>query len=168
MGELDYIRHQKILSLTQIEEKVNFRKHTKHFSTKIIFTNGCFDVLHLGHIEYLAKAKEYGDFLIVGLNSDESVRKLKGETRPINDELSRATILASLSFIDAVVIFNEETPEKLIKTIRPDILVKGGDYTEENIVGSEFVRSYDGDVKIIDLVDGYSSTNIINKLKNSN
>jgi rfaE bifunctional protein nucleotidyltransferase chain/domain len=164
MGELDYIRQQKILSILQIKDDINFCKQ-KSQDIKIVFTNGCFDILHIGHIEYLAKAKEMGDRLIIGLNSDNSVRKLKGEDRPINNELSRATILASLSFVDIVVIFDDETPENIIEMIKPDVLVKGGDYTEENIVGSEFVRSYGGIVNIVDLVDGYSSTKIIYKLK---
>lgn len=168
MEELDYIRQKKILSLTQLKEKIFFWRNLDKFPNRIIFTNGCFDILHLGHIEYLAKAKKYGEILIIGLNSDESVRILKGQTRPINGELSRATILATLSFVDAVVIFNEETPENLIKIIEPDVLIKGGDYTITNIIGAEFVQSYGGKVKIIDLVDGYSSTHIIDRLKNTN
>lgn len=168
MEELDFIRQKKILSLTQLKEKIFFWRNLDKSPNRIIFTNGCFDILHLGHIEYLAKAKKYGEILIIGLNSDESVRTLKGQTRPINGESSRATILAALSFVDAVVIFNEETPEKLIKFIEPDVLIKGGDYTITNIIGAEFVQSYGGEVKIIDFVDGYSSTHIIDKLKNAN
>jgi rfaE bifunctional protein nucleotidyltransferase chain/domain len=128
---------------------------------KIIFTNGCFDIIHRGHIEYLYKAKQTGDILIVGLNSDISVRRLKGEKRPINDEYARAIVLAALYFVDYVIIFNEDTPLNLIKHIKPHILVKGGDYKVEDIVGNKFVKEYGGDVIILPLVMGYSTTNII-------
>jgi rfaE bifunctional protein nucleotidyltransferase chain/domain len=130
---------------------------------KIVFTNGCFDILHRGHIEYLCEAKEMGDILIVGLNSDNSVRRLKGEHRPINDQMSRALILASLLFVDAVVIFDEETPLNLIKTVNPNILVKGGDYKEEDIVGYDFVKENNGEIVTINFVPGFSTTNIIKK-----
>ena len=131
---------------------------------KIVFTNGCFDILHLGHIDYLSKSKEMGDILIVGLNSDQSIKNIKGTQRPINDQYMRSMILASLFFVDIVIIFNEDTPEKLIKIIKPDILVKGGDYNIDTIVGGDIVKSYGGEIKIINYVEGYSTTNIINKI----
>lgn len=130
---------------------------------KIVFTNGCFDVLHRGHVHYLAKASELGSKLIIGLNSDSSVRRLKGENRPINDEESRAVVLASLSFIDAIVYFEEDTPFNLIKSIQPDVLVKGGDYEIKDIVGYDIVTNKGGDVVTIDFVNGFSSTSIIKK-----
>jgi len=132
---------------------------------KVVFTNGCFDILHLGHIEYLAKAANLGDILVVGLNSDRSVNRIKGPTRPINDEHSRSMIIAALEFVTAVVIFDEETPFELIKFIKPDILVKGKDYSVENIVGADVVLANGGKVVTIDLVEGYSTTLIENKIK---
>ncbi len=122
---------------------------------KVVFTNGCFDILHLGHIEYLAKAANLGDVLVVGLNSDRSVNRIKGPTRPINDEHSRSMIVAALEFVTAVVIFNEETPYELIKTIQPDILVKGKDWKVEEIVGHDIVLSKGGKVETIELTPGY-------------
>ena len=133
---------------------------------KVVFTNGCFDILHRGHIEYLAKASELGDVLIVGVNSDLSVHKIKGEYRPINDENSRSIILASLDFVTAVVIFDEETPYELIKTIQPDILVKGKDYKAEEIIGHDIVLAKGGRVETIELTPGYSTTGIEQKILN--
>ena len=127
---------------------------------KIVFTNGCFDILHKGHVSYLSKAKSLGDVLIVGLNSDSSVRKLKGDNRPINNQDDRAFVLLALQSVDYVVIFDEDTPYKLIETIRPDILVKGADYKDKEVVGSDIVD----DVRLIDFVDGKSTTNIINRI----
>ena len=132
---------------------------------KIVFTNGCFDVLHFGHVHYLLEAKKLGDVLVVGLNSDDSVRRLKGPSRPINGEKERAFVLAALSFVDYVVLFDEDTPENLIKTVRPDVLVKGGDYALDQIVGADFVRQNGGTVTTIPFVEGYSSTQIIEQLK---
>ena len=134
---------------------------------KIVFTNGCFDILHLGHIEYLAKSLDLGNILIVGLNSDASIKKIKGPQRPINDEHARASLLASFSFVHAVVLFDQETPFELIKSIHPDILVKGKDYTVEQIVGSDIVLADGGDIATIELTPGYSSTEIIRKIKES-
>ncbi|NNM16225.1 MAG: D-glycero-beta-D-manno-heptose 1-phosphate adenylyltransferase, partial [Bacteroidia bacterium] len=128
-------------------------------------TNGCFDLIHLGHIDYLSKASDLGNRLIIGLNTDSSVSKLKGEHRPIKDEHSRATILASFSFIDAVVLFNEDTPLTLIEEIKPDILVKGGDYKSEEIVGHDSVKENKGEVVILDFIEGYSSSKIEEKIK---
>ena len=129
---------------------------------KVVFTNGCFDILHRGHVEYLAKAADMGDVLVVGLNTDASVRRLKGEGRPVNNEEARALVLASLSFVDAVVLFDEDTPYELIKAIRPDVLVKGADYKVEEIVGYDVVTSYGGKVVTVPLVEGFSTTAVLN------
>ena len=131
---------------------------------KIVFTNGCFDILHVGHIRYLAQAKRLGDFLIIGLNSDSSVKELKGENRPINSFEDRATLLSAIDSVDLVIMFEEQTPENLIKDIVPDILVKGGDYNIEDIVGYHTVIQNGGKVKTLSFHDGYSSTNYINKI----
>lgn len=127
----------------------------------IVFTNGCFDILHRGHVEYLAQAADKADVLVVGLNTDASVRRLKGVGRPVNNEQARAMVLASLGFVDAVVLFDEDTPLELIKTVHPDILVKGADYKLEDIVGYDFVTSYGGKVETIPLVEGFSTSRII-------
>jgi D-glycero-beta-D-manno-heptose 1-phosphate adenylyltransferase len=137
-------------------------------SKKIAFTNGCFDILHAGHIASLNEAASHADYLVVGLNADVSVKKLKGDDRPVNDEDSRALLLASLIMVDAVVIFSEETPLELIKTILPDFLVKGGDYKVEEIAGSKEVIEAGGQVIINPIVKGFSTTSIFNKLKKSN
>lgn len=134
-------------------------------SRKLVFTNGCFDILHRGHIEYLYQARNLGDALIVGVNTDNSVKRLKGEMRPINGEYDRMMLLASLYFVDYVVLFDEDTPLQLIKSVRPDILVKGGDYTRDTIVGADFVESTGGEVVVISFVDGYSTTKVINKMR---
>ncbi len=128
---------------------------------KIVFTNGCFDILHLGHVEYLNEAKAQGDLLIVAINSDESVRKLKGPDRPINNEKDRGSMLLNLKSVDCVQIFTEETPLEIIKLIKPDVLVKGGDWKPDQIVGSEFVLSRGGEVKSLMFKDGYSTSNLI-------
>lgn len=132
---------------------------------KIVFTNGCFDLLHVGHIRYLAQAKRLGDFLIIGLNSDSSVKELKGEDRPINSFEDRASLLSAIESVDLVIMFEEQTPENLIKDIVPDILVKGGDYNIEDIVGYQTVMQNGGQVKTLSFYEGYSSTNYINKIK---
>lgn len=134
----------------------------KRSGKKIVFTNGCFDILHLGHISYLREAKSYGDILVVGLNSNESVRRLKGDSRPINDEGDRAQILKELECVDFVIIFDEDTPLNLIAKIQPDILVKGADYKGKEVVGSEIVS----DVRLVDFTEGKSTTKIIEKIKN--
>lgn len=136
----------------------------KFKGSRIVFTNGCFDILHRGHIEYLASASGLGDVLIVGLNTDASVKKLKGKNRPVQDEISRRLILASLQFVTAVVLFDEETPYRLIDLVRPDILVKGGDYVPEKIVGYDIVKSYGGQVLSLPFVEGYSTTSVISAL----
>ena len=153
---------EKILSIDALLLKI---KNWKLDNQKIVFTNGCFDILHLGHIDYLEKSRLKGDKLIVGLNSDSSVRILKGVDRPINNEVSRARMLAALSFVDLVILFDEETPLELIEKLSPDILVKGNDYLTEDIVGSGFVIKNGGKVETVNLVDGYSTTNLIEKIK---
>lgn len=152
----------KIDSLESLTQKI---KSWKEQGEKVVFTNGCFDILHLGHIDYLEKASKKGGKLVIGLNTDSSVRKLKGEERPVNNEYARARMLAALSFVDAVVSFGEDTPYELIKILQPTTLVKGSDYLAENIVGADIVVAYGGTVETIDLVDGYSTTNIIDKLR---
>lgn len=137
----------------------------KFAGKKVVFTNGVFDLLHLGHVTYLAKAADLGDKLIIGLNTDASVKRLKGESRPINDQNNRAALLASLFFVDAVVMFDADTPRDLIAQLLPDVLVKGADYTVDQIAGSKEVLANGGEVKTITLVDGYSSTSIINRIK---
>jgi len=132
---------------------------------KVVFTNGVFDLLHIGHITYMAKASELGDKLIIGLNSDSSVKRIKGDDRPVNDQDSRAALLAALFFVDAIVLFDEDTPLNLISALLPDILVKGADYAVENIVGAKEVMANGGEVKTIDFVEGYSSTSIIQKIR---
>lgn len=132
---------------------------------KIVFTNGCFDIIHKGHIEYLAKAASLGTKLIVGLNTDASVKRLKGDSRPINDENARALLLASLLFVDEVILFDTDTPQELIDFVQPDVLVKGGDYKIEEIVGYDTVKAKGGEIVTIDFIEGYSTTSIIEKLK---
>lgn len=132
---------------------------------KIVFTNGCFDIVHLGHIDYLEKARNLGDKLVLGLNTDASVKRLKGENRPVVNEYARARMMSAFEFIDTVILFDEPTPKELIETLCPNILVKGDDYTVENIVGADFVMAKGGEVKTISLVEGYSTTAIIKKIK---
>lgn len=140
-------------------------KRLKHKNRKVVFTNGCFDILHAGHVSYLSKAKSLGDILVIGLNSDGSVKKLKGKSRPIVSQKNRAILLAALEAVDFVVIFNELTSLKLIKAIKPDVLVKGGDWKKENIVGSDFVESYGGKVKSLAYIKGLSTRSIISKIR---
>lgn len=132
---------------------------------KVVFTNGCFDILHVGHLRYLNEAKECGDILVVGVNSDASVRRLKGETRPINNEMDRAEMLTGLKAVDYAVIFTEDTPEAIIGELKPSIHAKGGDYSIETLPEAKVVFSYGGEVKIIPLVDGKSTTNVVNKIQ---
>lgn len=139
----------------------------KFLGQKIVFTNGCFDLLHLGHIDYLAKAADMGTKLVIGLNSDASTSRLKGPTRPITDENSRAHLLASLFFVDAVVLFDNDTPYNLINAVKPDVLVKGADYTIEKIVGADIVSANGGEVKTVIYLEGYSTTSIERKIKNT-
>jgi rfaE bifunctional protein nucleotidyltransferase chain/domain len=155
----------------QVNDKIvtlnNAKQITDRWSNeRICFTNGCFDLLHLGHIDYLSKAADLADKLIIGVNTDQSVSKLKGSHRPIKDEVSRATILASLSFVDLVILFDEETPLNLIETIQPDILVKGADYTIDNVVGAKETIQRGGKVELISFLDGYSTSSLELKIRN--
>lgn len=134
-------------------------------SDRIVFTNGCFDILHVGHLHTLKESIQLGDKLIVGLNSDASVSRLKGKERPIVNQLDRSEMLAAFEMVDAVIIFEDDTPEELIQMIKPDVLCKGGDWSIENIVGGDFVKSYGGQVVSIPFVQGYSSSSLINKIK---
>ncbi len=151
--------NKKITNIEELKDILN-----KNNNKKIVFTNGCFDILHRGHVEYLQKAKELGDLLVLGLNSDSSVKRLKGNERPINNEIDRAIILSALECVDYIIIFNEDTPLELIKNLKPDILVKGGDYKIENVIGREYAK----ETVLIDFVDGYSTTNIIKNINNIN
>lgn len=135
------------------------------FGKKIVFTNGCFDILHRGHLDLIAKAADLGNVLIVGVNTDASVRRLKGPDRPINNEQNRAFQIASLLCVDAVCLFDEDTPETLIKSINPSVLAKGGDYKIETIVGATHVMSYGGTVEVIPFVEGYSTSSLIDNIK---
>ena len=139
---------------------------TDNADKKIVFTNGCFDILHVGHIRYMQEATKLGDILIVGLNSDASVKRLKGPERPVNNQDDRAEMLSSLEFVDYVVVFDEDTPYELIKKIQPDVLVKGGDYNPDNVVGKDIVEARGGELRLIQFVEGKSTTNIINKMRN--
>ncbi|MGL5271031.1 MAG: D-glycero-beta-D-manno-heptose 1-phosphate adenylyltransferase [Selenomonadaceae bacterium] len=132
---------------------------------KIVFTNGCFDIVHAGHVKYLQQAKACGDYLILGLNSDASVQRLKGPQRPLNNELDRAEVIGALKAVDAVVLFEEQTAEALIAKVKPDVYVKGGDYTLETLPEAKIVQTYGGRVEFIDMVEGRSTTNIIEKIK---
>ena len=170
MSRLSYLEN-KIVGLEHARQLVS---QWKLKNQKVVFTNGCFDILHRGHVTYLAKSAELGDKLIVALNTDRSVREQgKGEDRPINEELSRALILAALGFVDLIVFFDDNTPIKEIEYLNPSVLVKGADYDPEEkdpnskkyIVGSDFVRKNGGEVKVIDLVEGFSTTAIVERLR---
>jgi len=152
----------KILELPDLLKKT---KKWKADGKRIVFTNGCFDIMHLGHVDYLEKAKAEGDILIVGLNSDLSTTNIKGPERPIVDEHSRSRTLAAMEFVDAVIIFDENTPYNLIKNLLPDILIKGKDYTVENIIGADVVLKNNGEIITIDLVKGYSTTKIFERIR---
>jgi len=156
--------NSKVYNLDALTTQV---EQWKLASNKVVFTNGCFDIIHRGHIEVLARTADLGDKLVIGLNSDQSIQKLKGENRPIIDEQSRAILLAALSFVDAIVLFSEDTPLKLINALLPDVLAKGGDYEIETIVGHEIVQKNGGKVKLVPFLDGFSSTTIIDKIKKS-
>lgn len=139
-------------------------KEIRQGGKKIVFTNGCFDILHVGHVRYLTTAKSFGDILIVGLNTDESVKMLKGENRPINNEKDRAEVLLGLKAVDYVVLFGERTAENLVSEIRPDVYVKGADYTVDKIPEAKIVQSYGGQIELVKFVDGHSTTNILNQI----
>lgn len=152
---------KKILSWEALKIEV---EHRRHRGEKIAFTNGCFDILHVGHVRYLREARKRGDLLILALNSDVSVRAIKGEKRPLLPEEERAEVVASLESVDYVTLFNETTPLRLIEYLRPDVLVKGGDWKEEAIVGRDAVRSWGGEVVLVSVVEGASTTNIVEKV----
>ena len=154
--------NSKILAVNKLQNQLSIWRSQ---GEKVVWTNGCFDLLHLGHIDYLSKAKDQGDILIVGVNSDDSVRRIKKEGRPITDEISRSTIMAALQFVDAVVVFDEDTPYEMIKLIQPDVLVKGSDYKAENIVGYDIVKAKGGEIVTIDFLPEYSTTAIEEKIK---
>ena len=155
MSYLRKIRNKIVSNRAGLIPQLNLLRNKK-----IVFTNGCFDILHRGHIEYLAKAADFGDVLVIGLNTDASVSRLKGSSRPIQDELSRAHIMAALEFVDLVVYFDEDTPYELIKLIQPDVLVKGADYRVEDIVGYDIVMAKGGQVKTIAFLPGHSTSSI--------
>lgn len=158
------IQNKIISNWNQLESIIaNWRKK----GDKVIFTNGCFDIVHKGHVEYLSKSSSLADRFIIGLNTDASVRKIKGEGRPVNDQDARATLLAAFGFVDLVIYFDQDTPYELIKRIQPDFLVKGSDYNPEEIVGYDIVTQKGGEVRTVDLVEGYSTTNLIQKIKSA-
>jgi len=153
------------MKIKNLSELKNIISKLKKEGKKIVFTNGCFDILHIGHIRCLKEAKKHGDILVVGLNSDSSVRRLKGENRPYIEEKERAEIISSLEMVDYVIIFDEDTPLKIIKELKPDVIVKGGDYKEKDVVGGDFVKRYGGKVVIAPLVKGRSTSLLVEKIK---
>lgn len=161
---MDYLSYLEQKIVRKREELATILAQWRFKEERIVFTNGCFDVFHRGHAEYLAKAAALGSKLIVGLNTDASVRRLKGESRPINDEEARAIVLASLVYTDKIVFFDENTPLELIRFVQPDLLVKGNDYKPEDIVGYDIVKAKGGEVITIDLTPGFSSTSILSKI----
>ncbi|HTL71011.1 MAG TPA: D-glycero-beta-D-manno-heptose 1-phosphate adenylyltransferase [Candidatus Eisenbacteria bacterium] len=152
----------KVLPLSRLLERL---KSDRRGGKKIVFTNGCFDLLHLGHVRYLRQARSLGDRLVVGVNRDASVRGNKGSGRPVCSERERSEVLAALESVDYVTLFSEKTPERLIRAVRPDVLVKGGDWKKKDIVGWQFVESYGGKVRPLKFVDGFSTTRLIEKVK---
>ncbi len=160
MDKFETLNTRIISDITELKRLLNIHKFK---GQEIVFTNGCFDIIHRGHIEYLAKAANKGDVLIIGLNTDASVRKLKGENRPVQDENSRALILSALRFVDYIILFDEDTPYNLIEALQPDILVKGADYKATEIVGYDIVTKNGGRVETIEFVDGFSTSNILEK-----
>jgi D-beta-D-heptose 7-phosphate kinase/D-beta-D-heptose 1-phosphate adenosyltransferase len=160
MPEIELQAEEKVLPVNRLRTRVSAWRSS---GQKVVFTNGCFDLLHIGHITLLESARREGDRLIVGINSDASVSRLKGPTRPMVGERERAYVLAALAAVDAVVIFDEPTPLELIEALRPDVIVKGGDYSEETVVGAKEVRSWGGRVKIVPTVEGFSTTKLIAK-----
>lgn len=152
----------KLTTLKALQRKLSAARNR---GQKIVFTNGCFDILHKGHTSYLSKAKELGDILVVGLNSDASVRRIKGPERPLNDEKDRAEVLSALSSVDHVLIFREETPLKLIQALRPQVLVKGGDWKKKDVIGGSFVEAHGGRVRLIPYIRGFSTTGLLEKIR---
>lgn len=167
MKEEENLDRRKILDFYSSEGLVGL-KDEKRKGKKIVFTNGCFDILHMGHVTYLKQAKKLGDILVVGINSDASITRLKGRKRPINTLSDRMQLLSELETVDYVVSFEEDTPLELIQAIEPDVLVKGGDYNVEDVVGAGFVKKAGGSITIIPFVQGRSTTNIINRIQEEN
>ena len=161
MNQIDLIKN-KIISRSEAAALV---ERWQKDGEKVVFTNGCFDIVHRGHVEYMSLAADFGQHLVIGLNTDASVSRLKGEDRPLVDQESRAILLAALQFVDAIVYFDEDTPYDLIKAVHPDVLVKGSDYNVEDIVGYDIVIGRGGAVETIDFVEGFSTTNLIEKIK---
>lgn len=161
MHNIDIIR-SKVMDLPALQHTL---RRWRFFSKKVAFTNGCFDLLHLGHVDYLAKAADEADYLVIGLNTDESTRRLKGPHRPINDQHQRSMLLAALHFVSAVVLFDEDTPKDLIHAVKPDVLIKGSDYTADKIVGADFVKENGGRVMTIDFLPGYSTSSIEERIR---
>ncbi len=163
MDHLSFIQSKILMDRTELEFSLAIWRFK---GQKLVFTNGCFDIIHRGHVEYLAKAASLGNQLIIGVNTDASVKRLKGSARPVQDETTRTLVLASFGFVSKVVLFDEDTPFDLINLIQPDILVKGGDYKPEDIVGYDIVKGKGGEIVTIDLVEGHSTTSIINRMNN--
>lgn len=161
MKKLEIIK-LKILDEGRLEQQLAIWQFQ---NKKIVFTNGCFDIIHLGHIDYLSKAKDLGDILLIGLNTDDSVKRLKGKNRPIKTQFERSVLLASLQFVNGVILFDEDTPYDLIKKVKPNILVKGSDYKKEEIVGADIIENTGGEIFTIDFLEGYSTTAILDKIK---
>jgi len=160
----DMLTYEQIIAKTiTLEHALDLFDPSFRETRRLVFTNGCFDLLHRGHIYYLSRARELGDLLVVGLNTDQSVSRLKGPGRPLNDQQARAEVLGGLAFVDYIILFSEDTPLKLITSLRPDILVKGGDYKKEEIVGYKEVRSLGGRVETIPLLEGYSTSSLLDK-----
>jgi len=157
---------KKDMCLLSLEEAVKIRKECRRKGKKVVFTNGCFDIIHVGHIRLLKEASKLGDVLIIGLNSDDSVRKIKGPARPINSLSDRAEVLSSIRYVDYIIAFEEETPRRLISLLLPDVLVKGGDYRKNEIVGADVVEAEGGKVVTIPLVEGKSTTKLIERIRN--
>ena len=160
MSYIDDIKQKVILIGQELPSLSLWKKQGE----QIVFTNGCFDIIHRGHVDYLARAASLGSKMIIGLNTDNSVRRLKGSTRPVSDEYSRAFVLAAFTFADAIILFDEDTPYNLIQYVQPDILVKGSDYKEDDIVGADIVKAKGGKIVTMDFVPGFSTSSIIQKL----
>lgn len=164
IGSMRHEHSDSDIKIKNLDSLAAVIEEEKRQGKRVAFTNGCFDLLHVGHVKYLQKARTYGDLLVLGLNSDASVRRLKGEKRPLIGQNERAHILAALDCVDYVVIFDEDTPMNLLETLRPHVLVKGGDYTPDQVVGRDFVESYGGRIELVEFVDGKSTTNIIERI----
>lgn len=165
---MKYTYKKKVISLSELLKNISNNRNGR----TIVFTNGCFDIIHSGHISYLRESRQLGDLLVVGLNSDKSVKLLKGANRPINRQEDRAMVLEAMDFVDYIVIFDEDTPFNIITLLKPDVYTKAGDYSLENMIGPglgvEVITNYGGTVKLMPFIRGYSSTNVINRIKGGN